>query len=102
MKAVPRCVNGDDTAGECGSMEQMSICSSAVVRIRMCINITSDRERADVNGGARVNISAVNECAHYNYANEAKVEANVQVYAHMYRNKAVQMVPRVVHTRPME
>eukprot|EP00816_Leptocylindrus_hargravesii_P006464 CAMPEP_0196804040 /NCGR_PEP_ID=MMETSP1362-20130617/3557_1 /TAXON_ID=163516 /ORGANISM="Leptocylindrus danicus, Strain CCMP1856" /LENGTH=88 /DNA_ID=CAMNT_0042176033 /DNA_START=12 /DNA_END=275 /DNA_ORIENTATION=+ len=84
-------------------MEQMSICSSEVMRMRMCTNIDSDRERADVNGGARVNISAVNaECAHYNYANKAKVVANVQVYAHMYRNKAMQMVPRVVPISDVE
>jgi len=91
LKAVPWCVNRDDAAGKCSSMEQRSICSNAVVHMRMCININHDCEQADVNGGAHVNISAViAECAHYNYANEAKVVANVQVNEHMYRNIATE------------
>ena len=50
-----------------------------------------------------MNNSAVNaECAHYYNANEAKVVANVQVNAHMYRNVAVQMVPRVVPMSDVE
>jgi len=67
----------------------------------MYINGEYDNERAVVNGGAhgKSSDSAVNAervRVHYYSANAVVVAVNVHVNAHMYRNIAVQMVPRVV------
>ena len=104
VKAGPRIVDGDNAAGECSSKEQSIICPSTMVYRYMCINSEYNNERAIVNGGAHdnLNISAVNadyildDIAHCDYVHGEEVVADVHVYAHVYRDIAVQMVPRVV------
>ena len=98
-------VNRYNAAGKCSSVEQKSICSSEAMCMSICINNNRNRERADENSSARVksNQSAGNaDYAHDYYANEANVVANVHVNVHMYRNIAVQMVPRVVPMSDVE
>ena len=104
VKAEPRIVDRDNAAGECSSKEQGIICPSAMEYINMCIDSEYNNERAIVNGDAHdnMNMSAVNancildDIAHCNYVHGEEVVTDVHVNAHMYRNIAVQMVPRLV------
>merc|ERR1712226_1045496 len=110
VNAEPRIVDGDDAAGECSSKEQSIICSSTMVYRNVCIVSEFDNERAIVNGGAHgiMNISAVNadcildDIAHDNCVHGGEIVVDVHVYAHMYREIAVQMVPRVVQLLNVE
>merc|ERR1712076_310924 len=84
--------------------EQSIICPSAMVYIKMCIVNEYDNERAIMNGGAHgiMKISAGNadsildDFAHCDYVHGEEIVADVHVNAYMYRDIAVQMVPRVV------
>merc|ERR1712226_382863 len=110
VNAEPRIVDGDDAAGECSSKEQSIICSSTMVYRNVCIVSEFDNERAIVNGGAHgiMNISAVNadcildDIAHDNCVHGGEIVVDVHVYAHMYREIVVQMVPRVVQLLNVE